>query len=398
MSGADQRLSGADSTVGMAVASAAAETSPGPDETEVAAAPGRRRRRSRTPVVLVTAAAVVVVGAGVAAAIGFGGRDRGTAAASTLPPATAQVTRQTLVDSQSEDGTLGYGATHGLGAKQAGTITAMAGTGATVKRGQALYSVDNAKVVLLYGSLPAYRVLRDGVEGTDVKQFEQNLRVLGYSGFTVDDEYSASTADAVQEWQDDLGLDETGAVEPGRIAYAAGAVRIDGHEKEVGDTTQPGAAVLTYTGTSRLVTVDLDVNDQRLAKKDAKVDVTLPDNTRVDGKITAVETVIQTPSSGGGDSEPETKVEVTIAVSDPKPLAGLDQASVKVNFTASQRADVLTVPVAALMALSEGGYGVQVVEGSTTRIIAVQTGLFADGRVEVSGDGVTEGMTVGVPK
>jgi multidrug efflux system membrane fusion protein len=64
---------------------------------------------------------------------------------------------------------------------------------------------------------------------------------------------------------------------------------------------------------------------------------------------------------------------------------------------AGEREDVLTVPVAALLALREGGYGVEVVEGTSTRIVAVDTGLFAGGRVEVTGEGLTEGMTVGMP-
>jgi len=38
------------------------------------------------------------------------------------------------------------------------------------------------------------------------------------------------------------------------------------------------------------------------------------------------------------------------------------------------------VPVGALVALAEGGYGVQVIEGSTARYIAVKTGMFAGGR------------------
>ena len=59
--------------------------------------------------------------------------------------------------------------------------------------------------------------------------------------------------------------------------------------------------------------------------------------------------------------------------------------------------DVLTVPVAALVALAEGGYGLQVVDGATSRFVAVETGLFASGRVEVSGAGVAEGATVGMP-
>ena len=58
---------------------------------------------------------------------------------------------------------------------------------------------------------------------------------------------------------------------------------------------------------------------------------------------------------------------------------------------------MLTVPVAALVALREGGYGVEVVEGDQPRIVAVKTGLFANGRVEVTGDGLAEGMKVGMP-
>lgn len=56
------------------------------------------------------------------------------------------------------------------------------------------------------------------------------------------------------------------------------------------------------------------------------------------------------------------------------------------------------MPILALLALAEGGYGVQVVEGGTTRTVVVRTGMFAGGRVEVSGAGIAEGTVVGVPK
>lgn len=117
----------------------------------VAAPAPVRRRRPRTGAALVTAAVVVAVGAGGAAAIGFGGRDPGTATASPLPPATAQVTRQTLVDAQTVDGELGYGTTRTAAARRGGTLTWLAPTGGTVKLGQPLYAVDNGKVVLLHG-------------------------------------------------------------------------------------------------------------------------------------------------------------------------------------------------------------------------------------------------------
>jgi len=95
------------------------------------------------------------------------------------------------------------------------------------------------------------------------------------------------------------------------------------------------------------------------------------------------------------DGEPT--VEVTVTVADQKALGDLREAPVDVALTAGSRADVLTVPVAALVALAEGGYGVEVVDGGGSRFVAVDAGLFAGGRVEVSGAGLAEGMTVGMP-
>jgi peptidoglycan hydrolase-like protein with peptidoglycan-binding domain len=350
--------------------------------------------------VVVAVAAVVAVGAATSAATGFGlgaglrGDDHSRPTGSGLPPETAKVTRQTLVDTQAESGELGYGDTTTLSSRLPGTITMLPGTGSTLKRGQATCRVDNTPVVLLYGLLPAYRTLATGTKGPDVKQFEQNLRALGYTGFTVDETYSASTATAVKEWQDALGLQKTGTVELGRVVYASGPVRVDTQTAAVGGMTQPGTAVLTYTGTSRVVTVELDVADQRLVRKGAAVTVTLPDGRTVPGKIAKALTVLK---PAEGQNPATTKIAVTVTINDEKVLAGLDQAALQVAFTASERKDVLTVPVAALLALAEGGYGVQVVEGTATRILPVQTGLFASGRVEVSGNGLADGTTVGMP-
>jgi peptidoglycan hydrolase-like protein with peptidoglycan-binding domain len=345
---------------------------------------------------VITLAAVLAAGVAVAAGFGFGGTaEPKNTSSSGLPPATAQVTRQTLVDTQNESGDLGYGDSVAVNGRLSGTVTGLPATGSTVDRGKALYHVDDSPVVLLYGTLPAYRPLSPGVEGDDVKQFEENLSALGYKGFTVDTKYSESTAAAVKKWQGDLGLTKTGTVEPGRIVYAASHVRVDSHKAAVGDEMKPGSALLTYTALSRVVTVELDVDDQRLARKDAPVAVKLPDGKAVGGKITKTETVVEEATEQ--QQEPTTKIVVTVAVDDEKALAGLDQASLEVGFTAAQRENVLTVPVGALLALAEGGYGVQIVEGSVTRIVAVETGMFAGGRVEVTGGGLNEGATVGMP-
>jgi hypothetical protein len=343
------------------------------------------------------AVAVALTAGGVTAFLLTGGlpetEGTGAQAAGSQPAATADITRQTLVDKESHGGSLGFGDTASLTTRLSGTVTALPAVDATIKRGGALYQVDNDPVVLLYGSLPAYRTLSAGDEGTDVTQFEKNLWALGYRGFTVDDEYTSATADAVEDWQDDLGLDETGTVELGRIVYAGGPIRIASRSVDPGATVQPGTELLSTTATGRVATVELDINDQRLAKKGAKVDVTLPDGKAVPGRITAVTTTVEEAENPG--QQDTTKIQVTVGFD--KAPQGLDDAAVSVQFVSSQRENVLTVPVNALLALAEGGYGLQIVDGTSTRVVAVETGLFASGRVEVTGDGLAEGQKVGIP-
>ena len=341
-------------------------------------------------------AGVVTVGAVAAAVTIFNLPDAESSStrgpSSTTVTNTADIAKETLIDRESHDGTLGHGDTTTLTSKGSGTVTWLPAVGATVNRGKALYKLDNKPVVLLYGGLPAYRTLRSGVKGADVKQFEKNLWALGYRGFTVDDKYTASTAAAVKDWQDDLGLSKTGRVETGQIWYAPAAARVDSLSSEKGASAQPGAEILKYTGTALVATVDLTMDAQRLADQGAPVQIEMPDGKTVTGRIVKVGTTVQ---QGQGDNPDTTLIEVTIAFSGAP--RGLDDASVSVGFTASERKDVLTVPVGALLALAEGGYGVQVVDGATTKIVAVRTGLFADGKVEISGDGLAAGMKVGMP-
>ncbi|MEV4510731.1 peptidoglycan-binding protein [Dactylosporangium sp. NPDC049525] len=342
--------------------------------------------------------ALAVTAACAAAAVAVAGSRRGGTperTAGALPPATAQVTRQTLRETLDVDGELGYGPTLTATSRRAGTVTWLPAGGTVVGQGQPLFRVDDVPAVLLLGSMPAYRAMAPGTEGPDVAQLEQNLRALGYQGFTVDDEYTDATADAVQRWQEKLGLPETGVVELGRVVFASGTVRVDSLEAETGQAAAPGQRLLTYTGTATIVTVDLDVEDRAVAKAGNAVSITLPDGKRVPGKVTEVTTVIE--PGAGQDAEPTTRVEALVAPDDPRAADEFGQAAVDVTFTASERRDVLTVPVAALVALDEGGFGVEVVDGAATRHVPVTTGLFAGGRVEITGDGLAEGTTVGMP-
>ncbi|MFC6017963.1 peptidoglycan-binding protein [Plantactinospora solaniradicis] len=358
---------------------------------------GRRRRR---PVLLAGAALATLAVAG-AATLGLGGRGGGSPDPSRSgPAATATVTRQTLVKAVTLAGVLGYGAAVPLACTAAGIVTWLPEVGATVKQGGTVLRADERPVVLFYGFLPMYRPLSAGTKGSDVRQFERNLKALGYTGFTVDDDFSASTAGAVKRWQRDLGLPETGTVDRERVVYVPGPVRIAERLVRLGAAAT--GDVLSYTGRTRLVTVSVEPNEAGWAAKGTRVAISLPTGASVSGQVSAV----GAPTTGGGGEQPAgpeqpgtgtAKVDISISVADQKALGALAGASVDVRYVEQERRNVLTVPVDALLALAEGGYGVELVDAGRTRIVPVEPGMFADGRVEVTGDGLTEGQPVGVP-
>ena len=367
----------------------------------------RRPRARRVGVVVGTVAAVGLTAGGVGLATGAIGDDGEPAAESpsgAAPPATAEVVRQDLVDQDSTTGSLGYGDTTTVANRRQGTVTWLPAEGQVLTRGQALWRVDTLPTVLMYGGLPLYRTLSAGVDaGEDVRQLERNLRALGYTGFTVDDEYTSATADAVEEWQDDVGLPETGSVDAEQVVFASGPVRVDTRKLTVGGQASPGPG-LDVTGTTKLVTVELDVSSQRLAKAGAAVQVELPGGEQVAGRVTSVGTVAHSQQDEQGNDTGDATIDVTVTL-DAKAAAAaagaIDQAPVTVYFIAQERKGVLAVPVSALLALSEGGYGVEVVtSGGATEIVAVEVGLFADGMVEITGATaglIAEGTKVGVP-
>ncbi|MFI6726994.1 peptidoglycan-binding protein [Streptomyces atratus] len=390
---------------------------------------GSRPRRRGMRIALIAACAVVVAVAAVGAALGVfgGGSGEATASAPTGPPATTKVKRTTLTSSQTLDGQLGYGDTSAVkspasgsssgsaqsggaaqdgGGTSAGIVTWMPSDGDTITRGKPVYRVNQQSVPLLYGSVPLYRTLKPGSSGSDVKMLERNLRALGYRGFTVDDDYDYDTAAAVEKWQDKLGRSETGEVKVGDAVVAPDARRVAKAELAIGDTLS--GDVLTWTGTDRVISVDLPVQYADLAKKGGETTVTLPDNTTV----TAVVTDIGTPTSSGdssgsgaassggssGSGSSKATVPVELEVKDTKKIGSYQAASVSVEFAAETRSNVLAVPISALFALPGGGYAVEVVTGSKTEYRTVKLGTFGNGMVEISGAGISEGMVVGVPK
>lgn len=319
-----------------------------------------------------------------------------TPTARPVSAATKEITRGDLVDKESVDGKLTYADSRTIKSAGAGTITSLPAEGKVIKRGKSLYSVDRRPRVLMYGKLPAYRTLKDGVKrGPDVKQLEQNLRTLGFArGVTVDTRFSDATERAIRRWQKKNGMERDGEVTPADVVFLPESVRVGRTSVEVGDQVGSVRPILDVTSTDRLVRINLDADKQDIAKKGRKVTVKMADGKSVKGKITRVAKVAKVADrSDNQESGATVEVEITVSA---KAAGSLDEAPVTVELNRQRAENVLTVPVEALLALPEGGYGIEVVEPAGARRVQVKTGAFGNGRVEVSGPGLAEGMKITV--
>ncbi|HEX6359595.1 peptidoglycan-binding protein [Actinophytocola sp.] len=302
---------------------------------------------------------------------------------------TVAVERTDLVTSVTISGTLGFGATTTLTGRRAGTLTWLPPIGTVVDQGEKLYEVDAQPVPLLFGDTPLYRKLEPGIPpGPDVAELITNLRALGYRNPGNKNEFTEGTQAALKRWQKNVGLAETGVLDVGDAVVLPGKVRIDAV------TAQPGAPanaeLFAYTSVERAVSATLDPTqiDVAVVKPGSKVTLTLPGGTETTGTVGALTT--QESSSEGG----EPGQAATITVDDQNAVASVDSGPVQVTVVTGNRPGVLAVPVTALLALGEGGYALQVVSGRTTKLVGVETGMFAGDLVEVTGEGLTEGMHV----
>jgi multidrug efflux pump subunit AcrA (membrane-fusion protein) len=349
---------------------------------------------------------VIVAAAGLVSAWRSGAWSPATSQAQGTPaPATAAVTRQDLAATTPVTATLGYAGSYPVTGHGGGTLTWLPRAGQVIRQGQVLYRTGNGSpVVLLYGSVPDWRALDEGVAGQDVTQLNRDLVDLGCAG-RADiaaagwEYYSWETASAVQRLEERLGpanppASPPGSLSLGQVVFEPAALRVS---QVTGSLGGPASGpVLAATSDRHVVTIPLDASQQNEVKAGDQVTVTLPDGTTTPGAVSSVGTVATTTPGQQGVT---TTIPVQVTLTDPQAAGTLDQAPVTVNITTATAKNVLVVPVDALLAQSSGRYVVEVVgPGNTRRWVPVTPGIFddADGLVQVTG-ALTPGQRVVVP-
>jgi hypothetical protein len=363
----------------------------------VSAAAGGARGRGRWValgvVVVLVAGAVAGWQAGVfSPAASPGAGEQGAPA-----PATAAVARENITATTPVNATLGYAGSYPVTGRGGGTLTWLPSAGQVISQGRALYRVDNGSpVVLLYGGVPDWRTLDEGVSGADVTQLNHDLVALGDAG-SVEisalgwDYFSAETAAGVAKLQSALGISSpSGSLSLGQVVFDPEALRVS---QVTGSLGGPASGpVLAATSDRHVVTIPLDAAMQSQVMAGDTVTVTLPDGSSTPGTVSSVGTV----ASGTGSNA---TIPVTVTLTDPRAAGTLDQAPVTVNITTASARNALVVPVGALLAHAPGGYDVEVAgPGNARRYVPVTTGIFDDayGLVQVTG-ALAPGEQVVVP-
>ena len=267
--------------------------------------------------------------------------------------------------------------------------------------------------LLMFGNTPAWRDMKEGIApGEDVHQLKLNLIALGYGTIKTlgsDWNFNPATTAAITKLQADMNLILSGEILLGEVVFTPGTslVKSSSTLKSVGDKMNVGTELFYLTPIEKVETkiesdgsvkiqreslqaveIQVDVSDRGLVNEGSKVEIELPDESLVEGTVREVATLAVVPQEG------DPFLEVLIAVEGTTEYFEWTGATVTINVTKELASGVLASPVNGLLALLSGGYALEIVTATGTNLIPVETGIYADGWVEVSGPGLQPGTEI----
>ena len=268
--------------------------------------------------------------------------------------------------------------------------------------------------IAMYGEQPAWRTFETGMaEGLDVFQLEQNLVALGYDetgSIAIDHQFDAHTSTAIETMQSVLGVPITGKLEFREVLFIPGTsvVQYSEFHTEIGTsivTTNPVLSLITIEKviskpgsedvkkSLQKVNTSIEVVNKDLVDLDLVVSIELPDENIISGTISDIGDIAVIPQGNQG----EPYLEIVVSLEDTESYPEWTGAAVTVSVTKKLASNVLAAPVTSLLAILGGGYAIEVIENGSSKLVPVSVGLYADGWVEIKGDGIKAGTEVVVP-
>jgi peptidoglycan hydrolase-like protein with peptidoglycan-binding domain len=286
--------------------------------------------------------------------------------------------------------------------------------------GDVLYELDGVSVITLLGDQQITRALKEGDTGTDVRVLQENLIALGYGtgkaaaksdkttttttaegGKTIEKlkvngTYDTVTRQAVERLQFDTGKNVTGSLAAGEVVVLPRGYKIATRIDTAGKTDNKAAVkrndeLFTLMKADRVVTLDVVLADKDKVKVGTSTRIAVPGSEDLTGTVRSVSPVAVNP--GTGTAKKDATVTATISTTT---VVQSDQIELPVDVYVNKvlATDALAVPVSAIVAKADGSFAVEKTDGTS---VSVKTGETADNFIEITGEGVEEGMEVIVP-
>jgi peptidoglycan hydrolase-like protein with peptidoglycan-binding domain len=161
----------------------------------------------------------------------------------------------------------------------AGTVTSLGlADGALASPGSVLYSVDLAPVVVLPGTVPAFRTMASGTEGPDVAQLQAFLSSRGGDLGAVDGRFGDDTERSVREWQEAVGAVPDGVIDLGEVVFLDDLPRVVTRDEHlaVGRVLAPGDRVGSVVAAAPVFDLTVNAHQSAAIPAGAVVDIAGP--------------------------------------------------------------------------------------------------------------------------
>lgn len=348
------------------------------------------------PIVMALAVVMIVAGLGIVFNP-LGWLPDGDDETTSTPRERSEIVMSDLSETIEVDGELRFAERREIAAVVAGTLTSVIGLDAQVSPSTVLYELDETPTVALIGDVPAWRTMTVDDVGSDVAQLESNLVALGYDPdglLSVDDTFTSYTATVVERWQEDLGVEATGAVEWGSVVFVptdtkvsdvAGAVGQSINASASGSSTGSvaGSSVLTVSTTEREVVFVVPADQAATIDVGTEVAARLPDRSSVTATVVEL-----TPAElGTWEARAALSVGEASDTSDGTVLPSGESVPLTVSWSYEIASDATTVRANALTRHDDGSYALEVVaDDGSTSFVPVGIGAASGSTIEIIGD------------
>jgi peptidoglycan hydrolase-like protein with peptidoglycan-binding domain len=266
--------------------------------------------------------------------------------------------------------------------------------GATPHTLQRLLSISGEPVYAFVSSAPLYEILStslsSGAQTTNVAALQRALKAGGYYAGAINGEFGTTTRTALEDWQADQGLTETGQIAMSQFVWVPKGAIVESWNVGLGGSVSSSTALATIDFPRDLIAQALvtqaDVSSLKVGQR-AALTIDGATNDPFTATITSISSQPASSSSAGGSSS---TVEYTVELA-PHSLPSLAKSGMtgSLTVTIASRSNVLVVPTSAVSGSSSATF-VRVMMNGTLAYRQVTTGMATSSLTQI-----TSGLAAG---